>query len=91
MYTPNCAHIVSYSDFIHSAQVNWNSTQLQYTRTAPKRAYYLSMEFLMGRALDNAVLNLGLKDQFRESVDRLGFNFEDLVGELPHPALSSKI
>ncbi|KAL5520427.1 hypothetical protein ACEPAG_9651 [Sanghuangporus baumii] len=59
--------------------VNWNDTQSQYTRTAPKRAYYLSMEFLMGRALDNAVLNLGLKNEFKESADKLGFNFEDLI------------
>ena len=36
-------------------QVNWNETQLNYTRKAPKRAYYLSLEFLMGRTLDNAV------------------------------------
>ena len=60
--------------------MNWNDTQLQYTRTGPKRAYYLSMEFLMGRALDNALLNLGLKDEFKESVDKLGFNLEDLIG-----------
>lgn len=36
-------------------KVNWNETQLHYTRKAPKRAYYLSLEFLMGRTLDNAV------------------------------------
>lgn len=36
-------------------QVNWNDTQLHYTRKSPKRAYYLSLEFLMGRTLDNAV------------------------------------
>ena len=35
--------------------VNWNETQLNYTRKNPKRAYYLSLEFLMGRTLDNAV------------------------------------
>ena len=36
-------------------KVNWNETQLHYNRKAPKRAYYLSLEFLMGRTLDNAV------------------------------------
>ena len=35
--------------------INWNDTQLNYTRKNPKRAYYLSLEFLMGRTLDNAV------------------------------------
>lgn len=36
-------------------QVNWNATQVHYSQKAPKRAYYLSLEFLMGRTLDNAV------------------------------------
>jgi glycogen phosphorylase len=39
-----------------SRQINWNDTQTHYTRNQPKRAYYLSLEFLMGRTLDNAVL-----------------------------------
>ena len=60
-------------------QTNWNETSLQYTRKAPKRAYYLSLEFLMGRTLDNALLNLGLKDKFRQGTDKLGFNLEDLI------------
>ncbi|EIN05688.1 glycosyltransferase family 35 protein [Punctularia strigosozonata HHB-11173 SS5] len=59
--------------------INWNETQMNYTRKSPKRAYYLSLEFLMGRALDNAMLNLGLKDQYTASVDKLGFNLEDLI------------
>ena len=36
-------------------QLNWNDTQTHYTRNPTKRAYYLSLEFLMGRTLDNAV------------------------------------
>ena len=36
-------------------QLNWNATQQEYTKKTPKRAYYLSLEFLMGRTLDNAV------------------------------------
>ena len=60
-------------------QINWNDTQLHLNRKGGKRAYYLSLEFLMGRALDNALLNLGLKDRFREGVDKLGFNLEDLL------------
>ncbi|KAI0790153.1 glycogen phosphorylase [Irpex lacteus] len=59
--------------------INWNETQLNYTRKAPKRAYYLSLEFLMGRTFDNALLNLGLKDKYREGIDKLGFNLEDLI------------
>ncbi|KAF8883879.1 hypothetical protein CPB84DRAFT_1817009 [Gymnopilus junonius] len=59
--------------------VKWSDTQMTYMRKAPKRAYYLSLEFLMGRTLDNALLNLGLKDKFREGIDQLGFNIEDIL------------
>lgn len=41
---------------------DWNKTQQQQTYRDNKRVYYLSLEFLMGRALDNAMLNVGLKD-----------------------------
>lgn len=41
---------------------DWNKTQQQQTFTDTKRVYYLSLEFLMGRAFDNAVLNVGLKN-----------------------------
>lgn len=40
----------------------WNRTQQRQTFVDNKRVYYLSLEFLMGRALDNAMLNTGLKD-----------------------------
>lgn len=40
----------------------WNRTQQRQTFSDSKRVYYLSLEFLMGRALDNAMLNVGLKN-----------------------------
>jgi starch phosphorylase len=40
----------------------WNRTQQRQTFADQKRVYYLSLEFLMGRTLDNAMLNIGLKD-----------------------------
>jgi glycogen phosphorylase len=40
----------------------WNRTQQRQTFADGKRVYYLSLEFLMGRALDNAMLNVGLKN-----------------------------
>jgi starch phosphorylase len=42
--------------------VDWNKTQQRQTFNDNKRVYYLSLEFLMGRALDNAILNVGQKD-----------------------------
>ena len=61
--------------------MNWNETQLTYSRKSPKRAYYLSLEFLMGRTLDNALLNLGLKPQYDQGIEKLGFNLEDLIDQ----------
>jgi starch phosphorylase len=43
----------------------WNRTQQRQTFADGKRVYYLSLEFLMGRALDNAMLNVGMKDLAR--------------------------
>ncbi|KAJ9110464.1 hypothetical protein QFC19_001590 [Naganishia cerealis] len=59
----------------------WNDTTSYQTAKAPKRAYYLSLEFLMGRSMDNAVLNLGMKDMVAQAMGRLGFSFEDLIDE----------
>lgn len=47
--------------------LEWNQTQQRQTFADSKRVYYLSLEFLMGRALDNAMLNIGLKDVARVS------------------------
>ncbi|KAG6910455.1 hypothetical protein DXG01_010380 [Tephrocybe rancida] len=69
--------------------LNWNDTNLAYTRQAPKRAYYLSLEFLMGRTLDNALLNLGLKDQYKEGIQRLGFSIEDILDQERDAALGN--
>ncbi|KAJ3826219.1 glycogen phosphorylase [Lentinula raphanica] len=69
--------------------LNWNETQMHYTRKAPKRAYYLSLEFLMGRTFDNALLNLGLKEQYREGITKLGFNMEDLLEQERDAALGN--
>lgn len=41
--------------------VQWNKTQQRQSFADQKRVYYLSLEFLMGRALDNAMLNVGVK------------------------------
>jgi hypothetical protein len=48
----------------------------------PKRVYYMSMEFLMGRSLLNALNNLGIKDQYTEAITELGYKLEILVGGL---------
>jgi starch phosphorylase len=69
--------------------INWNQTQMTYTRKQPKRAYYLSLEFLMGRTLDNALLNLGLKEKFETGLDKLGFTLEDVLDSERDAALGN--
>ncbi|GAA5933798.1 hypothetical protein JCM1841_002128 [Sporobolomyces salmonicolor] len=58
---------------------SWNDTQLYHTQQRVKRVYYFSFEFLMGRGLDNALLNLDVKKPYEESVSKLGFPMEDII------------
>ncbi|KAK4692492.1 glycogen phosphorylase, partial [Phenoliferia sp. Uapishka_3] len=57
----------------------WNDTQIYHTQKKPKRVYYFSLEFLMGKSLDNALLNLTVKDQYNQSIKSLGFQMEDIL------------
>ncbi len=59
----------------------WIQTQQAYYRRDPKRIYYLSLEFLTGRTLGNAVLNLGLEDAAGEALAGLGLTLEALEDE----------
>ena len=54
----------------------WNDTQAWIRHKDPKRVYYLSMEFLMGRTFLNALSNLGVITQYREALDGLGYDME---------------
>ncbi|MDP8212940.1 MAG: glycogen/starch/alpha-glucan phosphorylase [Candidatus Zapsychrus exili] len=56
----------------------WIKTQQTYHKTNVKRAYYLSMEFLIGRLLGNYVYNLGLQDVLPDALSELGHSLEDL-------------
>ncbi|CAO3650321.1 unnamed protein product [Cunninghamella blakesleeana] len=67
----------------------WNKAQTQLHHTNPKRSYYLSMEFLLGRALDNALYCLQDKEKYSDSVKALGFHMEDLLEEEHDAALGN--
>jgi len=57
----------------------WKNTRYAYEESDCKRACYLSMEFLMGRALGNAALSLGITDKVSEALHSLGLELEELV------------
>jgi starch phosphorylase len=67
----------------------WAATQARYHRQDAKRVYYLSLEFLMGRALGNALLNLGLQDATAEALEELGYQLEEMEGAEPDAGLGN--
>lgn len=64
---------------------NWRTTRAAMENTTVRRTYYLSMEYLMGRALGNAVNNLQMSDQLTQALGELGLALED-VEQLEHDA-----
>jgi glycogen phosphorylase len=63
----------------------WLETQQRYHKRRSKRVYYLSLEFLIGRTLGNAVINLGLEGAMGQAMRELGNDIEELE-ELEHDA-----
>jgi glucan phosphorylase len=60
----------------------WNDTQTYFREQNPKRVYYLSMEFLMGRSLLNALYNLEVKGPYVEALHELGYDLETLMEQV---------
>uniref|UniRef100_A0A8C0J334 Alpha-1,4 glucan phosphorylase n=1 Tax=Chelonoidis abingdonii TaxID=106734 RepID=A0A8C0J334_CHEAB len=56
----------------------WIRTQQYYYEKDPKRVYYLSLEFYMGRTLQNTMINLGLQNACDEAIYQLGLDIEEL-------------
>ncbi len=57
----------------------WIDTMQTYYKKPAKRVYYLSMEFLIGRTLDNAMINLGIREAIEKAISGWDLNLEDLV------------
>ncbi|MDY4771231.1 MAG: glycogen/starch/alpha-glucan phosphorylase [Lachnospiraceae bacterium] len=68
---------------------NWMATQEAYEKQDPKIVYYMSMEFLMGRALGNNIINLKAEKEIREALDELGFDLDVIEDQEPDPALGN--
>ncbi|KAK6788493.1 hypothetical protein RDI58_012291 [Solanum bulbocastanum] len=69
--------------------ISWNATYEFYEKMNVKQAYYLSMEFLQGRALLNAIGNLGLTGPYADALTKLGYSLEDVARQEPDAALGN--
>ena len=68
---------------------NWLATQQTFDKEDPKMVYYMSMEFLMGRALGNNLINLTAYQEVKEALDELGFDLNTIEDQEPDPALGN--
>jgi len=67
----------------------WIETHNTYEKTDAKQVYYLSMEFLMGRALGNNMINLQVNEIVKEVMDELGFNLNVIEDQEPDAGLGN--
>jgi len=78
----NATDLAKYTALAHATRdriiSKWIKTQERYYQKNPKRIYYFSLEYLMGRTLENALLNIDLSNEAEEAVDQLGLSIETL-------------
>ena len=67
----------------------WIATHKEYEKQDAKTLYYMSMEFLMGRALGNNIINIKARDGIREALDELGFDLNVIEDQERDPALGN--
>ncbi len=67
----------------------WIATQKEYEKRDPKIVYYMSMEFLMGRALGNNLINLTFYDEVKEALTELGVDLDVIEDQEPDAALGN--
>ena len=67
----------------------WMATQQVIEKDDPKILYYMSMEFLMGRALGNNLINLGAYGEVKEALEEIGLDLSVIEDQEPDPALGN--
>lgn len=67
----------------------WNETYVHFHKVDPKQTYYLSMEYLQGRALTNAIGNLKVQDAYGDALKKLGHKLEEITEEEKDAALGN--
>ena len=68
---------------------DWMDTQKTYEEKDPKILYYMSMEFLMGRALGNNLINMSMYGEVKEALEELGVDLNMVEDQEPDPALGN--
>ncbi|XXG55630.1 hypothetical protein AAC387_Pa03g3253 [Persea americana] len=83
------AYFATAESVLDSLIINWNATYDYYEKINVKQAYYLSMEFLQGRALLNAIGNLELTGAYADALIKLGHTLENVARQEPDAALGN--
>ena len=68
---------------------DWLATQKQYEKDDPKTVYYMSMEFLLGRALGNNLINMTAYKEVKEALEEIGIDLNVIEDQEPDPALGN--
>ena len=68
---------------------DWLATQKQYEKDDPKTVYYMSMEFLLGRALGNNLINMTAYKEVKEALEEMGIDLNVIEDQVPDPALGN--
>jgi len=68
---------------------SWNDTNQYLYERDPKTIYYMSMEYLLGRMLQNALVNIGQESQYKDAIEDLGYTLEEIYDEENDPGLGN--
>ena len=69
---------------------NWMATRAEYEKKPVRQVYYLSAEFLMGRALSNNLINLQIKDAVKEVLKNMNIDYNLVEDQEPDAGLGSR-
>lgn len=68
---------------------SWNDTQAYHKNQDVRRVYYMSLEFLMGRTFQNALINIDMEAKFKEALMDMGYELEELYEQETDAALGN--
>ncbi|XP_031488932.1 alpha-glucan phosphorylase, H isozyme isoform X2 [Nymphaea colorata] len=90
-FEPEQAYYATAESVRDSLIKRWNDTYLCFHKVDPKQTYYLSMEYLQGRMLTNAIGNLNILDVYADALHKLGSDLENIAEQEKDAALGSAL